>query len=167
MSRPKRTAFSNNDVLRRDSVSLQAELSVEATTASMVIRAVRRNPGVRPADGPLEAVASILARIEQLARYREQGLIGDIVDDDVDMVTRASFDLLVVMARAVGEADTTVDPPQAQFPVLDSLMRLQGSITVDTDHRTLVVQDPDEAEELAEALYQLGGKLLTGVAVRW
>jgi hypothetical protein len=151
------------DVLRRQSVGSQAELTVEATMASMAIRAVRSDPEVHLGILPLRAVERMLDRIDQLAQYRKDGQLGDLVSKE--QVAKDSLDLVQVMARAARQDDDTQDAGVPAFPVLDSLIDYRQSVEIDSASDQINVVDKDGAADLAEALEKLGNEMLaTAVA---
>jgi hypothetical protein len=131
--------------------------------ASMAIRAVRSNPEFHLGLVPLRAVDRMLARIDQLAQYREDGHLGDLVSNE--LVAKDSLELVQVMARAARQADDAQDAGVPAFPVLDSLIQYRPSVKVDNASGRIIVKDEDEAADLADALEKLGNEVLTTAVV--
>jgi hypothetical protein len=131
--------------------------------ASMAIRAVRSNPGVHLGPVPLRALERMLGRIDQLARYRDGGHLGDLVSEE--QVAKDSLELVQVMARAARQDDGTQVAGVPAFPVLESLINYRQSVEVDSASGQINVKDKDAAADLAEALEELGNEVLTTAVV--
>jgi hypothetical protein len=148
------------DILRRHAVGSQAELTVEATTAAMAIRAARVRT-YTPRDSHLYALRRMLDRIDQVATYKNEGLLPEFINDD--KVTHESLELVQVMARAAHQDDDTAGHKGKdvayEFPVLDSLVKTRDAVEIDGN--SIHITDDAKAGDLADGLEALARDVLS------
>ena len=156
------TSSDLRDILRRHSVGSRAELTVEATTAAMAIRAAASHHGYVPRPTHLGALRKMLSRLDEVATYKSKGLLPDFVRDD--LVARESLELVQVMARAAHQDE---EPSRSgdggkteyEFPLLARLIESRDAIQV-TDEQILI-EDTDRAVGLAQELETLASEVLS------
>jgi hypothetical protein len=148
----------SEDAARAQAVGSNAALSADATMASMAIRAALSRAGYVLPDRALSAVQRMLVRLDQLAKYRDDGQLGDLLSNE--RVAVAPLELVQVMARAAEQTE----PAKANHAAgLDALIDSRKAVSLRAN--SIDVIDSDDAEFLAEALKHIGnGTLAVAIA---
>lgn len=144
-------------VLRRRSVGARAQVAVDASMAAMAIRALARRPEASLGVRPERALRSMLNMLDEIARYKEEDLLGRFVSED--HVTSEKFESVQALAHAAHKESTNAK--KQSFPALDSLIETRHSLLIDTRTEEIRVSDADNAKSLADVLDALASDLLS------
>jgi hypothetical protein len=147
-----------DDAARAQAVGSNAALSADATMASMAIRAALSRPDYILPARALGAVERMLKILDLLARYRDDGQLGDLLS--TDKVAIAPLELVQVMARA---AEQTEPANSEDVASLDAVIDSRTAVSLDANR--IEVKDDKDAAFLAEALKHIGnGTLAVAIA---